>query len=230
MTRWWLVPVLCLLAAANADAGVNKCVDAQGNVTFTDRPCPSTSKQQDVEVKVDAPSESSSSSSSSGDRGDRFARQVDRAMEQLEAKRRDFDARCSGGDKKACVDATCILVITEGPSAERYRDCSRISGYKFTSLWAQMSDVRVSNGSRTSVEVTCLQHPEVLRLGGKEIRIFSSLRLQAENRATGFHDRDRFYTNMLGGPDFATWEEAANTLCDPVAAEKANKSVKDKLQ
>lgn len=230
LMRWWLVPALCLVAAANADAGVNKCVDAQGNVTLTDRPCPSSSRQQTVEVQADEPkTESDVSSPGTSSRSDRFERQLDRGMEQLEAKRRDLDSRCSRGDKEACSDATCMLIYTEGATAELYRDCSRANGFKFNSSWAQMSAVHVLNGSRTIVNVTCLQHPQVLRFGAKEVKVFSTLRLQAENRPTGFHDRNRFYTNMLGGPDFASWEEAATTLCDPVAAAKARKSVKEKL-
>jgi hypothetical protein len=235
MMRSLFVLALGLWASAAADAGVSKCVDAKGNVTYTDRPCATGDKQEGVELQSGTSSasagESTASSGAGGEnaRDQHFRRELDRATEQMEAKKRDLDARCSNGEKKACAQATCIRIITDGASTETIRDCSRAQGFKFTADWAQMSEVHVSNGSSTSVDVTCLKNPEILRFGARETKMFSSLRLKAENRASGFHDRDRFYTNMLGGPDFATWEEAATILCDPVASAKAHKAVKEKL-
>jgi hypothetical protein len=143
-------------------------------------------------------------------------RQVVQFDERLEAKRRDSQARCDNGDQKACSDAVCMRLFTEGPSAERYRDCSRSQGFKTTSQWAQFSEMRTSNHTRLSIQIVCLTDPEVIKLGGEEVKMFHQFELEANaDRPTGFHDRNRFYTNPLGGPDFATWQEAADELCNP---------------
>ena len=143
-------------------------------------------------------------------------RQLKQFDERIEARRRDAKARCDNGDQKACSDAVCIRLFTEGPSAERYRDCARSQGFKSTTQWAQFSELRTSNNTRLSIQIVCLTDPEVIKLGGKEVKMFHQFELMANtDRATGFHDRNRFYTNELGGPDFATWQQAADQLCNP---------------
>jgi hypothetical protein len=145
---------------------------------------------------------------------ERLERQVEQFKEQVEARRRDAKARCDGGDKKACSEAICLRLMTDGPSAERYRDCARSQGFQTSARWAQFSELRTSNRTQLSVDIVCLADPESLKLGGKEVKVFRQFRLQADTgHATAFHDRGRFHVNMLGGPDYATWEEGAEAEC-----------------
>lgn len=207
-----LAAILCLalFASPAARAGIKKCVDAQGRVTLTDRPCPADTVEQDAGIKnkadpVDvAPSRTASDASTDA--------RIDVMKEALEAARRDLQSKCERGDQEACVEAVCMRLHTDGMEAGRIVDCSRASGFKYNARWAQMSKIHTHDHG-DYVEVSCLKSPEVLRLGGRETKIFRQFRISSADRATAIHEAHRYFTNLLGGPDFASWEEAADAIC-----------------
>jgi ankyrin repeat protein len=184
---------LALLASfavsPGAQAQIKKCVDAQGNVTFTDRPCAANSKQQEVQVETTArpapapaapPGRQATSRPSHGDyRGP--ARRP--SMEELEA----------------CDE------MRGDPTEAQIRRCSQARGLESTSSWAQLSDS--SDSKERRVGVMCL-------------RARKQLDLRAILEADQAHTEDsvgRFFAEY-GGPDFASWNEAADVLCGNYAA------------
>jgi hypothetical protein len=205
---WALLGLLALVAPAHA--GVNRCTDAQGNVTYTDRPCGKDEKKQEIETDPapgqsrDVPRDTSAA----------MDRQIQQFNDQLAVKMKDLQARCDHGDKKACTRSICGKIVTEGASPSRYRDCSAAGGYASTSTWAQMSAVSSNGSGTTSVSIVCLVNPEVITIGGKSITMYRQLDLQQSDHASAFHERDRWSQSWYSkGPDFGSWEEAADQMC-----------------
>jgi hypothetical protein len=207
--------LLGLLAfAAPAHAEVNRCTDAQGNVTFTDRPCGKDEKKQAIETETAPQRSRDVSPNASRDTSADVDRQMQQFNDQLAAKMRDLQARCDQGDQKACKDAICGKVFTEGASPSRYRDCATAGGFASTSAWAQMSKVSNNGSGTTHVSIVCLVNPEVITLGGKSITIYRQMDLQQSDHASAFHERDRWTQSWYSeGPDFDSWEEAAEQIC-----------------
>jgi len=132
--------------------------------------------------------------------------------ENLDAALRDLQSRCDRGNSQSCAEIVCGRLMSEGATAERYTACATAKGFKTTRDWAQMSALSPANDSRL-VNVVCLRNPEELEMGGKSFTIFRTLELRADDYFSVKHERDRFYDNTNGGPDFATWEEAADAFC-----------------
>jgi hypothetical protein len=217
-----LLSVVALFAAVPVEAAV-KCVDAAGNVTYTDRVCPPNTTSENAGIQSSRLADAArAQQSAAGGRAsqdaddDRYAEQraaLERVDEMLEAKRRELQSKCRSGDEEACSDVVCMEVMLGGPpEAGEYRACARAKGWQSTGTWAQSSELRTRRDD-TDVHVVCLLNPEELTLGGQDVRIFRQLALRANHYPTGPHDRNRFFTNLLGGPDYATWQEAADVLC-----------------
>lgn len=200
-----------LLWSSPASATVNRCVDAQGNVTLTDRPCGRDEKKTEVETR--SPSRSPDEPPDADGRMRQQMRQVD---ERIQLKVRDYQARCDGGDQKACKEAICARLMTEGASPGRYRDCSEAGGFRSTPVWAQTSKVSFDGSMSTTVSVVCLVNPKTLTLGGEVINVYNHLRLRKSNHANAYHEAERWSASLFEGPDYATWEEAADGLCRSV--------------
>ena len=207
--------LVVLAGATPATAAVNKCVDAQGNVSFTDRPCGKDEKKQEIETQAPV----RQSADAPRDPSTHFKQQMQDFNDAFAVKLRDLKARCNNGDKEACKDAICARLHTEGPSPSVYRECSMAEGYASTNVWAQTSKVSFDGSMSTSVSVVCLVNPEKLTLGGNTVTIYHHLRLAKSNHANAFHERERWSASVYQeGPDFATWEEAADGICKSTKA------------
>jgi uncharacterized protein DUF4124 len=201
--------LVCLAWAAPAIAGVNKCVDAQGNIVFTDRPCGKDEKKQ--EMKTQAPAQDSADNPP--DTTTRMNRQMQEFRDKFQVRLRDLEARCETGDAKSCTELTCTRLYTEGPSPRTYRDCATAEGYASTSVWAQTSKVSFDGSMNTEVSVVCLVNPTVMKLFGEMTTLYHPLTLSKSTYANAYHERERWSASVLEGPDFATWEEAADAIC-----------------
>ena len=202
--------LVVLAGTMPATAAVNKCVDAQGNVSFTDRPCGKDEKKQEIETQAPV----RQSEDAPRDPATHFKRQMQDFNDAFAVKLRDLKARCDNGDQKACKDVICSRLITEGQSPSAYRECSMAEGYASTNVWAQTSKVSFDGSMSTSVGVVCLVNPETFNLGGKTTTLYHHLNLRKSNHANAFHERERWSASLYSaGPDFATWEEAADGIC-----------------
>jgi hypothetical protein len=139
-------------------------------------------------------------------------RLADELEESIEAERRELRAQCERGDQKACVEAVCFELI-QAPTERKYRDCATVQEFTTTDLWVQMSALRVSYDNSQSISVVCM-HPEVVEIAGNSHNIFTKFELRTHGwHGSGVHEKDRFFINPVRGPNYATWEEAADSLC-----------------
>jgi hypothetical protein len=212
MTNWLrrFLPVLVLAGAlapqATVHAQVRRCVDAQGKVTFTDQACPSDSAQQ--RTVPTGTVRGHWATTSSGERRPTFV--TSQTAEQLAATYRDRQAQCRQGKLDACHLAACMRVYMEDDAADAIRECAEVRGLKTTAKWAQTTELR---GARDlEVSVYCLRNPETITYSGGTGKVWKLLSLRSVDVATARHERGRWY-DAVEGPDFATWEEAADALC-----------------
>lgn len=52
---WVGIILLCALLLSNGAHAVNKCVDANGKITYQDRPCPTAANTKEVKIRADTP-------------------------------------------------------------------------------------------------------------------------------------------------------------------------------
>ena len=163
--------------APRAEAQIKKCVDAQGNVTFTDRPCPSDAKQQEVQVEVTRPKTPPSATTSTTTKCRKARDPVFQSAPQ--------QPQPSYEETVACDE------MRSDPSESKVRRCAAARGFKTTSNWAQISDSTDSKEQR--VGVICFRVEKHLDLRSN---------LDPENTNHQF-PVGRFFMDY-GGPDFAT--------------------------
>ena len=131
-------------------------------------------------------------------------------MEKMGAKQRELLARCERGDRKACAEAICMNLAIDGESEPGWRKCAIARKFRTADLWVQMSELTVDHRGSRKVRVVCMHEPATY----ESTEIFGQLTLVAGPDYFGGHGRDRFYIeNVVGGADFATWEEAADGFC-----------------
>ncbi len=180
--------LLGLAVAPRAEAQIRKCVDERGNVTFTDRPCAPDAKQQEVQVEVTRPATPPPPPPPGS-----FERAATPA--QLTPRER----------QPSYEEAVACKEMRSNPSEANVRRCASMRGFKTTSNWAQVSDSTDSQEQR--VGIYCFRVDKHL-----------DLRSNRDPENTNHqYQVGRFFSDYRG-PDFATWTEAADTMCANYAA------------
>ena len=180
MKRLLLVAAL-LAVSPFTEAAVKKCVDKQGKVTYTDRPCATDTQQSEVAIEPPRPSQLPQTSRPGNQ---------DRAV--LYSRETDYE-----NSKEHLCD-----VAQRERTDKSLRACAAASGFKATSRWIQLSHH--------------VEHDQTLRIGVKCIGLEKHLNLQngvPTTHGRPAHPPGRFADGAVAGPDFATWEEAAEILC-----------------
>jgi hypothetical protein len=210
--RGALLLAMVFCAPATLHAQITRCVDAQGNVSFTDKACPPGTTQQST-TGTARQTATRAAETAPGTGGD-VTRQQGDIRERVDAIVREKDAQCRAGDQKACAEAVCARVLRIEKDASDFRGCATVQGFKSTASWAQMSEVREGDKDRR-VQITCLTNPTLVPAAGETLKLWRAITLRANGFVTASHARDRWFASELSGPDFATWEEAATSACAP---------------
>jgi hypothetical protein len=201
--------VLCSFIACVFIAGTSACTRSEPPKSVETLPVASAEEASiDAEVGEGA---------AEGEADGKVTRErlADELEESIEAERRDLRAQCERGDQKACVKAVCFELI-QAPTERKYRDCATVQEFKTTDLWVQMSALTASYDNSQSIYVVCM-HPKVVEIAGNSHNYFTKFELRTYGRhGSGVHEKDRFFINPVSGPNYASWEEAADSLCSEV--------------
>ncbi|MAD64411.1 MAG: hypothetical protein CME41_10790 [Haliea sp.] len=87
--RLWVCGLACAMASAGAHTQVFKCTDDSGNVSFTDRPCVSSQKSEEMEIRA-APAQPSALS--------KTAAEYESERQRKRAKREELDQRVANAE------------------------------------------------------------------------------------------------------------------------------------
>jgi ankyrin repeat protein len=188
-----------VLGSVTAQAEIKKCVDAQGNVTYTDRPCASNTQQSVVDVPVSTPSTPVVSDERRG----------------LAAA----DSVCDGLFNERCLHSVeqCDTAY-KNPTGSNLAACARAVGYKATRRWIQFSSDQPRKYEKDRrVSVKCI---------GTDAKSLDLRESSGEGSAGGGYKKGYFF-NSYGGPSFESWESAADTLCEGRSRSVANEGSKD---
>jgi ankyrin repeat protein len=188
---------LALLAVnTTVDAGIKKCVDKLGNVTYTDQPCATNTLQTDVVVESSQPPPPPPPQS---------PRSSPPIVPQTRAQSRPAPAS-DATDYEHSKEYLCEVARKER-SEGSLRACSKASGFKASSSWIQYSQDAEREGT-LKVGVKCVAVDEPLTIV-QEPPLGKGMPASFGRAA---HPPGRF-AERRGGPDFASWEDAAEILC-----------------
>jgi ankyrin repeat protein len=203
--------VLALWMASGSiavEAQVKKCVDSQGNVTFTDRPCAANSQQSVVEVPTTKRAEPRTPDAPSSSRS-RNGGSATGAGTDLPGRSSRESFPCDGLFNESCrhTHEQCDLARKD-PTDSNIAACARAAGYKTTRLWTQISTDRLREyDTERRLSVKCVGVDAADGQSTLDLRESSG-----EGSAGGGYRKGYFHAEY-GGPSFPSWEKAADAIC-----------------